>query len=127
MAQNEPSLEHDFFVRTLAVWLERNGYAVGTCLEEQEQDKPPPLNGHRPDVYAMKRGSPSVIGLVELCERLHDESTRERWQAVFAAANRPSCRPSCSCLSRRRIVRKTISKQCRALKDSFEVRPSAGP
>lgn len=93
MARNEPSLEHNFFVRTLAVWLERNGYAVGTCLEEQEQDKPPLLNGHRPDVYAMKRGSPSVIGLVELCDRLHDGSTRERWQAVFAAANRPGCHP----------------------------------
>ncbi len=93
MPQIESPLCHNSPVHAFAVWLEANGYMVGTCLDEQEHQKPPPLNGYRPDVYALKRGSPSVIGVVELCERLHDEITQKRWKALFSATNRPGSHP----------------------------------
>ena len=86
-------LASDSLVYALAVWLEANGYMVGTCLDKEEHQKPPPLNGFRPDIYALRRGSPSVLGVVELCERLDDEFTQERWKALFAATDRPGSHP----------------------------------
>ena len=93
MSQNKSSPERDLLVRALAEMLERDGYMVSTCLEEEDHQKPPMLGGCRPDVYALKRGSPSILGAVELSGRLHDESTQQRWQALFAAANRPGSHP----------------------------------
>ena len=110
MSRDKSSLQRESLVRALAKMLERDDYMVSTCLEEEDHQKPPMLGGCRPDVYALKRGSPSIIGEVELSGRLHDESTQQRWQALFAAANRPGSHPgyelhimvSSSCLDRAR-------------------------
>ncbi len=93
MSKHDSPVSRNSLVDMLAVWLEENGYMVATCLEEQEYQKPPPLNGHKPDVYALKRGSPSVIGIVELCDRLRDQLTQQRWSALFAATTRPVSHP----------------------------------
>ncbi len=93
MSKHDSPVSRNSLVDTLAVWLEENGYMVATCLEEQEYQKPPPLNGHKPDVYALKRGTPSVIGIVELCDRLRDELTRQRWSALFAVTTRAASDP----------------------------------
>ncbi len=84
--------ERALLVRALAELLEYLGYTVATCLEEEEH-RPPTLGGCKPDVYAMKRGSPSIIGTVELSATLHDDSTQQRWKSLFAAATRPGSHP----------------------------------
>ena len=93
MSESESSPDRDLLVRALAEMLERNGYMVTTCLEEEEHQKPPTLGDCRPDVYALKKGSPRIIGAVEVCGGLHDDSTQQRWKALFAAANRPGSHP----------------------------------
>ena len=85
MTQENPLNERDQLVLVLARWLERNDYLVAANLEERT--KPPSFGGHRPDVYASQMGR-RVLGEAELCERLHDEQTRERWRAFTAEVSR---------------------------------------
>ncbi len=91
--EKKPSLEHEDLVRVMAAWLEHNLYAVSTTLAAEEHRRPPPLNDFRPDVYATKTGSRSVIGIAEIFENLHEEETEVRWKALFAAVSRPNLRP----------------------------------
>jgi len=92
MSDSKLSPECAMLVRALAELLEHLGYTVATCLEEEEH-RPPTLGGCKPDVYAMKRGSPSIIGTVELFTTLYDVSTQQRWKSLFAAATRPGSHP----------------------------------
>ncbi len=77
---------HDFLVRVLARWLERNDYRVAAALEERT--KPPLINGYRPDVFATRGGS-QIIGEAEVCESLNDAETEARWREFFAATFQP--------------------------------------
>ncbi len=56
---------HDYLVRVLARWLERNDYRVAAALEDRT--KPPLMNGYRPDVFATRGGS-QIIGEAEVSE-----------------------------------------------------------
>ncbi len=73
---------HDYLVRVLARWLERNDYSVAAALEDHT--KPPLINGYRPDVFATQGGS-QVIGEAEVCENVHDAETEARWREFFVA------------------------------------------
>ena len=88
--QENPLNEHDQLVLVLARRLEGNDYLVAANLEERT--KPPSFGGRQPDVYASQMGS-RVLGEAELCEGLHDEQTRERWQTFFTIVSRPDSLP----------------------------------
>ncbi len=87
MPQKNPLKEHDYLVLVLARWLERNDFLVAANLEDRT--KPPLLGGHRPDVYA-KQADRHVIGEAELCERIGDLKTQERWKTLFVAVESSS-------------------------------------
>jgi hypothetical protein len=77
---------HNYLVDVLVTSLERNGYDVHARLPHYAE--PPQLAGHQPDVYAIKAESPTVIGSAKLQSRLHDQQTRQQWQAFAAGASR---------------------------------------
>ena len=82
MPPENPFSEHEYLVRVLARWLERNDYLVAAELADHA--KPPSFGRYKPDIYA-KQAESRVIGEAELCERLDDEHTQQRWKDVFAA------------------------------------------
>jgi len=87
MPQKNPLKDQDYLVLVLARWLERNNFLVAANLEDRP--KPPSIAGHRPDVYA-KQADREVIGEAELCGRLGDPETHERWKALFVASSSES-------------------------------------
>ena len=90
MPNEKQPFDHDDLVRMMAEWLVHNLYMVVTTLDTEEHRRPLPLNDFRPDVYATKTGSRSVIGIAEPCENLHKEETEKRWKGLFAAVDRPN-------------------------------------
>ena len=84
MPRRNPLIEHDYLVLVLARWLERDDFLVAANIEDRT--KPPLIGSHRPDVYA-KQADRHVIGEAELCGRLGDLDTQEKWKALFVAVD----------------------------------------
>ena len=83
--------EHEYLVRVLARWLERNDYVVAAELADHTES--PSFSGYKPDVYGMQAES-RVIGEAEVCERLDDEQTQQRWKAFFSVASQAGSHPA---------------------------------
>jgi hypothetical protein len=92
MTEKNPLKDHDYLVLVLARWLERNDFLVAANLKDHT--KPPSIAGHRPDVYA-KQADRVVIGEAELCGRLSDPETNERWKALVVELTASSSRSTC--------------------------------
>jgi len=83
--------EHEYLVRVLARWLERNDYVVAAELADHTES--PSFSGYKPHVYAMQAET-RVIGDAEVCERLDDEQTQQRWKAFFSVASQAGSHPA---------------------------------
>ena len=92
MAEKNLPKHHDYLVLVLARWLERNDFLVAANLEDRI--KPPSIAGHRPDVFA-KQADREVIGEAELCGRLGDPETEERWKGLGVALTASSSESTC--------------------------------
>jgi hypothetical protein len=79
---------HDKGVLAEARHLEREGWSVqADHLPDHEWNRPPTIAGHRPDVYATKRGGTRIVEIETDPDDDHDQHEAFRRSAAQTGAN----------------------------------------
>lgn len=90
MAHRSPAKQeaHDKGVLAAARELDREGWSVqADPIPDHKWDRPPVIAGHRPDVYAKKRGGTRIVEFETDPEDDHDQHKAFRRSAGQTAAN----------------------------------------
>lgn len=77
----EQQTAHDKGVLAEARELERDGWNVRADVTEEEFEQPPEVGGHRPDVYATKRGGTRIVEIETDLDDDHDQHSAFRRSA----------------------------------------------